>query len=74
MPTTHHALTTTCGDLRLLGQVLDLPNKVDKIIDFAWEPKGTRFALLHGEGSRPTLSLYDMEGGGKVGLFGLQGR
>ena len=47
-------------------QVLDLPSKVDKITDFAWEPKGTRFAVLHGEGNRPTLSLYDMEGGGKV--------
>ena len=47
-------------------QVMDLPNKVDKITDFAWEPKGTRFALLHGDNARPTLSLYDMEGGGKV--------
>lgn len=41
-------------------QVLELPSKTDKIVDFAWEPKGTRFAVLHGDGSRPNLSLYEM--------------
>ena len=42
------------------AQVLELPTKGDKIVDFAWEPHGTRFALLHGDGSRPNLSLYEM--------------
>lgn len=42
-------------------QVLELPNKADKVVDFAWEPKGSRFAMLHGEGSRPSLSLYEMK-------------
>ena len=44
----------------LLPQVLELPSKVDKVVDFAWEPKGTRFGVLHGEGPRPTFSLYEM--------------
>lgn len=42
-------------------QVLELPNKSDKVIDFAWEPKGTRFAMLHGDGPRPSFSLYNMK-------------
>ena len=42
---------------------MELPDKTHKVMDFAWEPKGTRFALLHGEGNRPALSLYDMGSG-----------
>ena len=42
-------------------QVLELPVKGDKIIDFAWEPHGTRFAVLHGDTQRPSLSLYEMK-------------
>lgn len=42
---------------------MELPDKTHKVMDFAWEPKGTRFALLHGEGNRPSLSLYDMGSG-----------
>ena len=42
-------------------QVLDLPNKADKVVDFAWEPKGSRFAMLHGDGPRPAFSLYAMK-------------
>jgi hypothetical protein len=34
--------------------MLELPNKSEKILQFAWEPRGTRFALLHGDGARPT--------------------
>lgn len=41
-------------------QVLELPNRNDKIVDFQWEPRGSRFAVLHGEGPRPNLSLYAM--------------
>ena len=33
--------------------MLELPNKSEKIQQLAWEPKGSRFALLHGEGNRP---------------------
>ena len=48
-------------DLFVGGQVLELPNKADKVVDFAWEPKGTRFAMLHGDGPRPSFSLYNMK-------------
>jgi len=33
----------------------------DPIIAFAWEPKGTKFAIIHGEGPRPDVSFYNME-------------
>jgi uncharacterized protein with WD repeat len=41
--------------------VLELPNRNDKIVDFQWEPRGSRFAVLHGEGPRPSFSLYAMK-------------
>eukprot|EP00252_Welwitschia_mirabilis_P007655 TRINITY_DN1925_c0_g2_i1.p1 TRINITY_DN1925_c0_g2~~TRINITY_DN1925_c0_g2_i1.p1 ORF type:complete len:719 (+),score=135.17 TRINITY_DN1925_c0_g2_i1:149-2305(+) len=41
-------------------EVLELENKNDKIIAFAWEPKGHRFAIIHGEGPRPDVSFYSM--------------
>ena len=56
--------TNTCiiqPDPCKLPQVLELPSKGDKIVDFAWEPHGTRFAVLHGEGTKPSLSLYNMK-------------
>jgi len=45
----------------MLTQVLELTNKADKLVDFAWEPKGSRFAMLHGDGPRPSFSLYAMK-------------
>lgn len=42
-------------------QVLELPNKTEKVVDFAWEPRGSRFAMLHGDGPRPSFSLYGMK-------------
>lgn len=45
----------------MMLQVLELPNKADKVVDFAWEPKGTKFAMLHGDGPRPSFSLYNMK-------------
>ncbi|XP_074557396.1 eukaryotic translation initiation factor 3 subunit B-like [Curcuma longa] len=41
-------------------EVLELDNKNDKIIAFAWEPKGHRFAVIHGDGPRPDISFYSM--------------
>ena len=41
-------------------QVFELPNKSDKIMNFAWEPKGHRFCIVHGEGQRPNVSFYTM--------------
>ncbi len=42
-------------------QVLELPNRNDKVVDFRWEPRGSRFAVLHGEGPKPDLSVYAMK-------------
>mmetsp|Transcript_31210 Transcript_31210/g.99522 ORF Transcript_31210/g.99522 Transcript_31210/m.99522 type:complete len:709 (+) Transcript_31210:505-2631(+) len=42
-------------------EVLELENKSDKIIAFAWEPKGDRFAVVHGDGPRPDISFYTMK-------------
>ncbi|KAK0605418.1 hypothetical protein LWI29_026547 [Acer saccharum] len=41
-------------------EVLELDNKNDKIIAFAWEPKGHRFAVIHGDSPRPDVSFYSM--------------
>eukprot|EP00798_Chlamydomonas_sp_ICE-L_P008193 gene8193-1455_t len=41
-------------------EVLELPVKSDKIVTFSWEPKGHRFAIVHGEGARPSVSFYSM--------------
>ncbi|XP_074274818.1 eukaryotic translation initiation factor 3 subunit B-like isoform X2 [Silene latifolia] len=42
-------------------EVLELENKSDKIIDFAWEPKGHRFAVIHGDNPRHDISFYSMK-------------
>ncbi|CAH1448148.1 unnamed protein product [Lactuca virosa] len=44
-------------------EVFELENKNDKIIAFAWEPKGHRFAIIHGDNPRPDISFYSMKGG-----------
>ncbi|KAF5939810.1 hypothetical protein HYC85_020977 [Camellia sinensis] len=41
-------------------EVFELENKNDKIIAFAWEPKGHRFAVIHGDNPRPDISFYSM--------------
>ncbi|KAG8377298.1 hypothetical protein BUALT_Bualt08G0014700 [Buddleja alternifolia] len=48
-------------------EVLELENKNDKIIAFAWEPKGHRFAVIHGDNLRPDVSFYSMRSGTKTG-------
>ena len=35
-------------------EVLELPDKNQKIVAFAWEPKGHRAAVIHGDGRAPT--------------------
>eukprot|EP01043_Picozoa_sp_COSAG02_P024770 COSAG02_NODE_1366_length_13032_cov_721.428207_12_plen_484_part_00 len=44
----------------------DVPTEVLKmdvpIVDFAWEPKGSRFIVIHGENARPDISVYSMSG------------
>jgi translation initiation factor 3 subunit B len=39
---------------------MELPNKVDKVLAFAWEPRGHRFCVVHGDGARPAVSFYSM--------------
>lgn len=48
-------------------EVLELENKNDKIVAFAWEPKGHRFAIIHGDGPRPDISFYSMRSPNNVG-------
>ncbi|KAK3035486.1 hypothetical protein RJ639_034456 [Escallonia herrerae] len=48
-------------------EVLELENKNDKIIAFAWEPKGHRFAVIHGDSPRPDVSFYSMRSGHHTG-------
>lgn len=50
-------------------EVLELPNKSERVIAFAWEPKGHRFAVVHGDGPRPSVSFYTMRDE-KVGALG----
>lgn len=42
-------------------EVLELPNKSEKVHTFAWEPKGHRFAVVHGDGPRLNVSFYSMK-------------
>ncbi|XP_039114285.1 eukaryotic translation initiation factor 3 subunit B-like [Dioscorea cayenensis subsp. rotundata] len=48
-------------------EVLELENKNDKIVAFAWEPKGHRFAVIHGDGPRPDVSFYSMRSAQNTG-------
>lgn len=56
-------------------EVMELSNKADKIIDFAWEPKGHRFVVVHGEGPRYSVSFYTMKREkGKLGIAKHRGK
>ncbi|ERN17444.1 hypothetical protein AMTRI_Chr02g258200 [Amborella trichopoda] len=55
-------------------EVLELENKNDKIIAFAWEPKGHRFAVIHGENPRPDVSFYSMRSGRVSKLTTIKGK
>lgn len=44
-------------------EVLELENKSEKIVAFAWEPNGHRFCVVHGDGPRPDVSFYTMRDG-----------
>jgi len=49
------------GEKECPMEVLELDNKSEKIVAFAWEPKGHRFAIIHGDGPRPDISFYTMQ-------------
>ena len=44
-------------------EVMDPPDKNVRVQDFAWEPKGNRFAIIHGDTGRPDVSFYTMVDG-----------
>lgn len=45
----------------ITNDVLELPNKNDKVLHVAWEPKGDRFAVIHTEQmGRANVSFYSM--------------
>ncbi len=39
------------------------------IIAFAWEPNGSKFAVLHGEAPRISVSFYHVKNNGKIDLI-----
>ena len=53
------------GERNIPMEVLELEKKQEKIVSFAWEPKGHRFAIVHGDGARPDVSFYTMQDGQK---------
>lgn len=59
--------TTTNLELFSLRQrnvpvdMLELPNKSEKIMGLAWESQGHRFAVLHGDPRSPSMSIYSMK-------------
>jgi translation initiation factor 3 subunit B len=42
---------------------VDLLEFKEKVLAFAWEPKGVRFGVVYGDGVRPDVSFYTMESG-----------
>lgn len=43
-------------------EVMELPFKSEKVMCFSWEPTGHRFAILHGDGPKYSISFYSMFG------------
>ena len=41
--------------------MLELGNKSEKILGLAWEPQGHRFAVLHADATRASVSLFSMQ-------------
>lgn len=41
----------------------------EPIIAFAWEPNGSKFAVLHGEAPRISVSFYHVKSNGKIELI-----
>lgn len=45
------------------------PPPAETIIAFAWEPNGSKFAVLHGEAPRISVSFYHVKSNGKIELI-----
>ncbi|XP_055507092.1 eukaryotic translation initiation factor 3, subunit Ba [Leucoraja erinacea] len=48
---------------------VDVVEMKEGIIAFAWEPNGSRFAVLHGEVPRISVSFYHVKNNGKIDLI-----
>lgn len=56
-------LFTLKSNAEVINDVLEVPNKGDKVLEIAWEPNGHRFAVIHGElapGQKQSVSFYTM--------------
>ncbi|GLI69794.1 hypothetical protein VaNZ11_014493 [Volvox africanus] len=50
-------------------EVFELKNNKERVLNFAWEPKGHRFAVVHGDGPRPSISFFTMrDDKGRLGV------
>lgn len=45
------------------------PSIPESIIAFAWEPNDSKFAVLHGESPRISVSFYHVKNNGKIELL-----
>lgn len=58
------------GNISFSGQRgLTLFLVTETIIAFAWEPNGSKFAVLHGEAPRISVSFYHVKSNGKIELI-----
>ncbi|XP_074058018.1 eukaryotic translation initiation factor 3 subunit B [Macrotis lagotis] len=48
---------------------VDVVEMKESIIAFAWEPNGSKFAVLHGEAPRISVSFYHVKNNGKIELI-----
>ncbi|KAK9980676.1 hypothetical protein ABG768_000267 [Culter alburnus] len=48
---------------------VDVVEMKESIIAFAWEPNGSKFAVLHGESPRINASFYHVKSNGKIELI-----
>ncbi|KAF3687879.1 Eukaryotic translation initiation factor 3 subunit B [Channa argus] len=48
---------------------VDVVEMKESIIAFAWEPNGSKFAVLHGESPRINASFYHVKNNGKIDLI-----
>ncbi|KAI5655853.1 hypothetical protein M9H77_33040 [Catharanthus roseus] len=58
----HYAFLIFCIKERDIPvEVLTLEDDNDQIVDFAWEPKGHRFAVIHGDQTMPNITFYSIK-------------
>lgn len=56
-----HKKVVPCGPVMFFS--------LESIIAFAWEPNGSKFAVLHGESPRINASFYHVKNNGKIELI-----